>query len=134
MITTKEMLHQMLGDSQRWRSSTEVGLLLDSAAKDHKAVAAKARVDEKCFAAFDGAIFHYPAFQFDEQGIGKYVAELVRVLPRDSDQTVSTEAALWCFAPDSALGGRTPAVVFGEDPNRVIALAQVRRHGGDYVE
>jgi hypothetical protein len=122
----------LVSDEARWRSSEEVGLALDPLAFDPKTLAAQARREGRIFAAWDGARFHYPSFQFDAAGQPRSLAqELVRVLPSDESNMVGNEACLWVFQPDGALDGHSPAELFPKDPERVIDLARRRRDGSD---
>lgn len=131
MASAKHLLSQLLAQTGAWLDSATVGRRIEPLAADGKVAASTARREGRIFAYWDGERFHYPAFQF-ETGGGPRAAtrRLVDVLPRDRDGSVGTDAVLWVFAPDDALSGRTPAVVFPEDPERVIQLARVRREGG----
>lgn len=111
--------------------STAAGLRLDPTAIDPKAVAAKARREEKIFAAWDGHHFHYPAFQFDGLRPPRFwTGELIKVLPRNRDGTVGLEAVLWMLSPDLAFDGRSAADLFVVQPERVIEEARIRLAGG----
>ncbi len=110
--------------------STAAGLRVDLTAIDPKAVAAKARREEKIFAAWDGHHFHYPSFQFDGLGPPRiWTGELIKVLPRDRDGTVGLDAVLWVLSPDLAFDGRSAAELFAVQPQRVIEEARIRLSG-----
>jgi hypothetical protein len=68
--------------------------------------------------------FVYPAFQFDTRGgIRPEVAGLLKVLP-DEDDRGGWQRAFWLYSPHALLEGRTPADVFGHEPQRVIQVAK----------
>ena len=50
--------------------------------------------------------------------LSRYIClpDLLEALPRDEDGTLGRDAALWLFAPDAALGDRTPAEMLVDDP------------------
>ena len=86
---------------------------------------------EDAIGIWHGGRCRFPAFQFAPGGrVRSQVAELKTVLPRDEDGGLR-DAALWLFAPDNAFGGATPANVFAEAPDSVIATARARRDGSD---
>lgn len=130
------LLAALLADPERFRDSASVGRAL-SGNLDHanpKMVATHARQGQQIFGVWDGNAYRYPVFQFDALGQPRTdVQSLIAVLPRDADGS-GRDAALWLFAPDAALGGRSPADVFPEDPESVIALGRTRRDGGDAVD
>jgi hypothetical protein len=131
-VSGPEALQSLLSDGARWRSSEDVGFALDPLTSDPKAVAAEARRDERIFAAWDGARFYYPTFQFDAHGRPRALTPmLIRELPRDESNVVGNDACLWVFQPDWALDGYSPAELFPQDPERVIKLARRRRDGSD---
>ena len=126
----------MLGNASLFLDSETAGRCLARAkeggfAAHAKVMATRARHRRQLFGAWDGATYRYPAFQFDpsQRAPRPEVPALVEVLPRDHDGS-GRDAALWLFAPDAALDGQTPAVMFLENPKRVIALARARRDGG----
>lgn len=131
-----ELLH-----SDRCLDSTAVGqaLLGGRLHSNPKMVASRQRKAGAILGVWDGNGFRYPSFQFHPYGhpdagrVRPEVAALIAELPRDADGS-GRDAALWLFAPDAALDGRTPAEVFPEDPDRVITLARQRRGGDDAVE
>ena len=131
MTSARPVLDQLLAQPGAWLDSATAGRRIDPYAVDEKASASAARREGRVFAHWDGQHFRYPAFQF-EAAAGPRAAtkQLVDVLPRDRDGSVGTDAILWVFAPDDALDGKTPADVFPDDPERVIALARTRRDGG----
>lgn len=113
-----------------WLDSTSAGSRVDPAAPDPKAAATLARREERIFALWDGERFHYPAFQFEPQGGPRASTKrLMQELPRDRDGALGTDAVLWMYSPDDALDGFAPVDVFPVDPERVIALAEVRKSG-----
>ena len=127
----------LLGDDVRFLDSATVGRQLSGNPDlvNPKMVTTRARREQRIFGAWDGNAFRYSAFQFGPDGQPLDVLpNLLEVLPRDEDGTVGRDAALWLFARDAALGDRTPAEVFVDDPARVIALARTRRDGDDAVD
>ena len=131
------VMAELLGDDARFLDSAAVGRLLSGNPElaNPKMVTTRARRENRIFGAWDGNGFRYPAFQFGAAGQpNPALPDLLEVLPRDEDGTVGRDAALWLFAPDAALGDRTPAEVFTDDPARVIALASTRRGGSDAVD
>jgi hypothetical protein len=131
------VMADLLGDDARFMDSAAVGRLLSGNPElaNPKMVTTRARREHRIFGAWDGNGFRYPAFQFGVDGQPRpALPDLLEVLPRDEDGTVGRDAALWLFAPDAALGDRTPAEVFVDDPARVIALTRTRRDGDDAVD
>jgi hypothetical protein len=131
------VMAELLGDDARFLDSAAVGRLLSGNPElaNPKMVTTRARREDRIFGAWDGNGFRYPAFQFCADGQPRpALPDLLGVLPRDEDGAVGRDAALWLFAPDAALGDRTPAEVFVDDPARVIALARTRRDGDDAVD
>jgi hypothetical protein len=130
MPLADHILLSLLARPGAWLDSASVGVRVDPSASDPKAAASLARREERIFALWDGERFHYPTFQFEiEDGPRASTGRLIQVLPRDRNGLVGTDAVLWVFSPDDALGGHTPAEVFPLDPERVIALAHARKHG-----
>lgn len=108
-----------------------MGRRLDPTAPNEKLATSKARQEEKIFGLWDGERFHYPLFQFEAGGGPRSATHrLIKVLPRDRDGSVGTDAVLWVFTPDDALDGDAPVDVFPTDPERVIELARLRMEGG----
>jgi hypothetical protein len=135
MTSADSILRQLLTQPEVCLDSASVGRRVDPTAADEKQAASIARREEKIFGYWDGARFHYPAFQFEAGGGPRAETErLVQVLPRDLDGNVGTDATLWVFAPDDALDGSTPAEMFVSDPERVISLARTRRDGSAEVD
>ena len=129
-MSEQQVLQLVLRDPSLWRSSQQVGQLLDPASRDPNGVAGKARREEQVFAVWDGERYRYPAFQFDgDRCVRLRTSALVAVLPRDRDARISLDATLWVFSPTAALGERTPAEVFTTDPEAVITLARRLRNG-----
>lgn len=124
-------IRSLLAIESLWLDSATVGLRIDPAASDPKTIAKQLRQEEKLFAAWDGERYHYPAFQLLE-GAGPHprIAELINVLPRDSNRTVGLDAVMWVFAPDTAFSGHSPADTFANDPDLVIEEARIRIEGG----
>lgn len=130
-------LAALLGDEERFLSSEAVGELIAATPNPAhpKMITSRARRAGRIFGGWDGNAYRYPAFQFAGDGQPRaHVPDLIAVLPRDEDGEVGNDAVLWLFAPDDALGERTPAEVFIEDPARVIALARARREGDDALD
>jgi len=76
---------------------------------------------------WDGRTYRYPKFQFDDAGWPRpETPALIQLLPRQSDGS-NRDAALWLYAPDALLKGKTPSDVFPEDPERVLRIARRRR-------
>jgi hypothetical protein len=74
--------------------------------------------------------FVHPTFQFDRLGqLRPEVGELLDILP-DKDDRGGWERAFWLYSPHGLLEGKTPADVFTDDPQRVIAVAK-REFAGD---
>lgn len=125
---TEEVLSALLADTTRFFDSDTVGRHLSGDAQ-HAApriVAGHARNEGRIIGAWDGRAFRYPAFQFDDFGQPlKRLPELISISPTDADGS-RRNAMLWLFAPDGALGERSPAEVFPIEPGRVIALRQHR--------
>ncbi len=125
----EDMLDRILRQTERFRDSVAVGIALARTThhSNPKMVATRARQKGRIFGVWDGNAYRYPDFQFDAAGQPlSDTAALVEVLPHDADGS-GRSATLWLFAPDPALGMRTPADVFRADPQRVIALAWQRR-------
>lgn len=132
----EDLLATLLADADRFRDSASVGRALarNPQHENPKMVTTRARQRGQIFGAWDGNAYRYPTFQFDADGQPRAeMPALIEVLPRDADGR-GRDAALWLFAPDAALDERTPAEVFVEDPQRVIALARRRREGGDALD
>lgn len=124
-------IRSLLAVETLWLDSATVGLRIDPSSSDPKAVTSKLRKEEKLFAAWDGQHYHYPVFQFLEGGEPHpKIADLIKVLPRDSNRTVGLDAVMWVFAPDNAFTGKTPAEVFAAEPDLVIEEARIRLEGG----
>lgn len=121
----------LLADQTLWLDSTAAGLRIDSSSSDPKAIASQLRKVEKLFAAWDGQRFHYPAFQFlGNGGLHPKIAELIKVLPRDTNRAVGLDAVMWVFAPDHAFKRQSPAKMFADNPEFVIEEARIRLEGG----
>jgi hypothetical protein len=74
--------------------------------------------------------FVHPTFQFDRLGqLRSEVGELLAILPDKGDRG-GWERAFWLYSPHALLEGKTPADVFIDDPQRVIAVAK-REFAGD---
>lgn len=127
--TGDDALASILAELDRFRDSVMVGCALarSNYHSNPKMVTTRARQKGRIFGVWDGNGYRYPAFQFDadHQPLPE-TAALIEVLPLDADGS-GRSAALWLFAPEAALGKRTPAEVFRSDPERVIALAWQRR-------
>jgi len=122
----------LLGNPTLFLDSESVGralLRISGRSDEPKKESMRWRREGLIFGAWDGRHYRYPRFQFDLNGrpLASIIA-LVELLPRDFDGT-GRDAAMWLFAEDAALDGRTPADVFPGDPNRVIRLARLRRNG-----
>lgn len=110
--------------------STTVGMRIDAHSNDHKSVASHARKARKIFAGWNGHHCRYPALQFEPNGGPRpKTAQLIAVLPRETDGTIGNDAVLWVFSPDHAFDGKTPAELFPLEPERVIAESRIRRDG-----
>ena len=132
----QEEINLLLADSDRFFDSERVGLAIAGKLthSNAKMVTSRARRRGSIFGAWDGNAYRYPVFQFDVDGKPrKYVSALVNALPRDADGS-GRDAVLWLFTPDATLDGRSPADVFCEDPNQVIALARSRQDCDHQVE
>lgn len=127
-----ETLRLLLRDNGAWLSAAQVGARLQPESAEPSAVAVAAQRVGQVLAAIDGDNIWFPAFQFDASA-RRYadLDALLVVLPRERDRSLGLDAVLWMFQPDNALGGRTPAEIFPDDPPRVIALAKRRLFGSD---
>lgn len=135
--TAEEILGAFFGDDVRFLDSASVGRQLSGNPDltNPKKVTTRARREHRIFGAWHGNAFRYPTFQFDTTGQPRAaLPELLEVLPRDENNEVGRDAALWVYTPDAMLDDRTPAEVFSDNPGRVIALARTRRDGGDAVD
>lgn len=124
----EEVLSALLADTTRFLDSDTVDRHLggDAHHAAPRMVASHARKEGRIIGAWDGSAFRYPVFQFDDVGQPlKRLPELISILPMDADGSMRN-AMLWLFAPDGALGERSPAEVFPIDAGRVIALRQHR--------
>jgi len=122
-----EVLRALLNDVTRFLDGETVGRrLLGTASPAARPHADAARRAGRIIGAWDGSEFRYPAFQFD--GRGQPLARLPDLLAVLSDvrSDGGRDAVLWLFAPDAALGGRSPADAFPHEPDRVVALRQHR--------
>lgn len=127
-----EVLRLLLRDDGAWLSAAQVGARLQPKSAEPSAVAVAAQQTGQVLAAIDGDNIWFPAFQFDASACRHADLDaLLAVLPRERDRSLGLDAVLWLFQPDDALGGRTPAEIFPEDPQRIIALAKRRLLGSD---
>lgn len=123
-----EVLSTLLANDELFLDSATVGrkITQNPTLANPKMTTSRRRKERRIFGVWDGNAYRYPVFQFDEDGQPRdAVPALIDVLPKDTDGT-NRDAALWLFAPDLALGDRSPAEVFPEDPAAVIALARER--------
>jgi len=124
----ERFLADLLSDGERFLDSDAVGRVLSgSRVADAKAAATRGRKEKRVFAVWDGRTYRYPRFQFDDAGRPlRETPALIQLLPRQTDGS-NRDAALWLYAPDALLEGKTPAEVFPEDPERVLRIARRRR-------
>ena len=89
--------------------------------------ATRGRKERRVFAVWDGRTYRYLRFQFDDAGLPRpETPALIQLLPRQSDGS-NRGAALWLYAPDALLDGKTPAKVFPENPEGMLRDARRRR-------
>lgn len=124
----ERFLADLLSDGERFLDSDTVGRALSgSRVADAKAAATRGRKENHVFAVWDGSTYRYPRFQFDDAGLPRpHTPALIELLPRQRDGS-NRDAALWLYAPDALLEGKTPADVFPEDPERVLRIARRKR-------
>jgi hypothetical protein len=124
----RRFLADLLSDGERFLDSDTVGHALSGPrVVDPKAAATRGRKDREVFAVWDGSAYRYPRFQFNDAGQPRpKTPSLIDLLQRDASGS-NRDAALWLFAPDALLDGRTPAEVFPEEPERVLRIARRRR-------
>ena len=85
------------------------------------------RKEKPVFAVWDGSAYRYPRFQFDNAGRPPpYTPALIQLLPRQLNGS-NRDAALWLYALDALIEGKTPADVFPEDPELVLRIARRKR-------
>ncbi|WP_137915634.1 hypothetical protein [Rudaea sp. 3F27F6] len=110
--------------SETWLSSDEVAIRISAsiAGNDQEQDIRWLRREGRLFAVrFKGRYLH-PDFQFNAQGqLMAEVKDLLDVLPRTD---ANWNLAFWVFQPTRALGGKRPADVFRQDPQRVVVVAQ----------
>lgn len=132
----KDALSTLLADPELYWDSATVGRAITRTPEhaNPKMASSRARRRSQIFGVWDGNAYRYPRFQFQRNGLPHPdLPALIDVLPRDADGS-GRDAALWLATPDAALGDRTPAEVFPDEPFRVIALARRRRDGDDAVD
>lgn len=132
----EDTLSTLLSDKDLFWDSATVGRAITRtpAHANPKMASSRARRRGQIFGVWDGNAYRYPRFQFQSDGLPHPdMPMLIEALPRDADGS-GRDAALWLFAPDAALGDRTPSEQFIDEPSRVIALARQRRDGGDALD
>jgi hypothetical protein len=130
------LLDQLL--ARDWPNSAEVGSQLGSASTTNAAqYASQLRAQNKLFGVWSTTdrTYRHPMFQFDVAGqVLPGVPDLLAALA-DPEDTRGWRRVLWLYGPRDELSGptsveaRSPADVFAEDPERVIALANADRKG-----
>lgn len=101
-------------------SSTEVGELLGSTARNKAAMANRYKHEGKIFAVSYGGADHYPAFQFQE---GESLPVLARIISQFRGES-SWQLAMWFASPSGWLDGRCPMDVVAEEPEAVLEAAR----------
>lgn len=102
-------------------TSSMVGELGGSAARNTSALASRWKSEGRIFAVPSGRADLYPAFQFYVHGQPRpVIAEVLRHLEQESDWA----RALWWTSPSGWLDGRRPVDMLDEDTNSVIEAAR----------
>jgi len=129
-VISMERLQQLRGQAEARNAfirsvelltSSMVGELGGSAARNTSALASRWKSEGRIFAVPSGRADLYPAFQFDVHGQPRpVIAEVLRHLEQESDWT----RALWWTSPSGWLDGRRPVDMLDEDTASVIEAAR----------
>lgn len=109
-----------------WPYALEVYQLLGATALDAKKDLAILRREGSLLGVWVAAEnrYRYPRFQFFELGLKKQMKDLMSTLPADNGS--GWGYVQWFYTPHARLDKKTPADVFKNDPDTVVAAARIQ--------